>query len=324
MLGRKTIIGTIASLGVVLAMLSGEGIAQNTHETHPTQTQQKSQFHRIEQPLSNKILVTWAGIGLISLELWWFLLSKPKSQKAITASGGIQEVTVTVDGGYEPSRIVVQAGQPVRLNFHRQDPSSCLEQVLIPDFHIAADLHLNQVTSVEFTPKKAGSYLFSCGMNMFRGEIIAEDRQLESTGLKEPQTLTASQLNPSMSTHQHETIIDAEAMEINPTVDRGIQKVTIIVNKGYTPNHLVVKAGKPVQLNFLRETSSGCLAKVLIPDFGIATDLSFNQVTTIELTPEDVGKHTFSCGMNMFRGIIEVQAAHVSDPDEMAAQFLNN
>ncbi|MEG4940816.1 cupredoxin domain-containing protein [Microcoleus sp. F4-D5] len=325
MSGKTTIIGTMASLGVVLGVLSGEGIAQNTHETHPTQTQQKSQFHRIEQPLSNKILVTMAGIGLISLELWWFLLSKPKSQKAVTASGGIQEVTVTVDGGYEPSRIVVQAGQPVRLNFHRQDPSSCLEQVLIPDFHIAADLHLNQVTSVEFTPKKAGSYVFSCGMNMFRGEIIAaEDQQLESTGFEEPQTLTESQFNSSMSTHQPETRIDAEAMQINPTVDRGIQKVTIIVNKGYTPNHLVVKAGKPVQLNFLRETSSACLAKVLIPDFGIATDLSLNQVTTIEFTPEDVGNHTFSCGMNMFRGTIDVQAANLSDPDEMAAQALNN
>ncbi|MCT7963570.1 hypothetical protein NG791_23125 [Laspinema sp. D1] len=51
MSGKTTIIGTIASLGVVLGMLSGEGIAQNTHETHPTQTQQRSQFHRIEQPL---------------------------------------------------------------------------------------------------------------------------------------------------------------------------------------------------------------------------------------------------------------------------------
>ncbi|MEG4849703.1 cupredoxin domain-containing protein [Microcoleus sp. B5-D4] len=324
MIGRTRIIGTIASLGVVVGMLSGEGIAQNTHETHPTQTQQKSQFQRIEQPLSNKILVTLAGIGLISLELWWFLLSKPKSQKAVTASGGIQEVTITVDGGYEPSRLVVQAGQPVRLNFHRQDPSSCLEQVLIPDFHIAADLHLNQVTSVEFTPKKAGSYVFSCGMNMFRGEIIAEDQQLESTGLNEPQTLTESQFNSSLSTHPHETKIEPEAMQINPPVDQGIQKVTIVVNKGYTPNHLVVKAGKPVQLHFLRETSSGCLARVLIPDFNIATDLSLNQVTTIELTPEEVGEHTFSCGMNMFRGIIEVQAANVSDPDDMAAQALNN
>jgi plastocyanin domain-containing protein len=178
---KTQIIGSIASLGILLGIISGEGIAQTTHETHhPTQTEQTSQFLRIEQPLSNKILVTLIGLGLISLELWWFLLSKPKSQKAITASGGIQEITVTVDGGYEPSQIVVQVGQPVRLNFHRQDPSSCLEKVLIPDFRIAADLPLNQVTSVDFTPKKVGSYVFSCGMNMFRGIIEVQAAKISN------------------------------------------------------------------------------------------------------------------------------------------------
>ncbi len=204
MINKTTIIGGIASLGVVLGMVSGEAIpsvgfanAQTPEETHSTKTEQKSQFRRIEQPLSNKVLVTIGGLGLIGLELWWFLLSKPNSKKA-TATGGIQEVTITVDGGYEPSRIVVQAGQPVRLNFSRKDPSSCLEQVLLPDFHIAADLPLNAITSVEFTPKKAGHYVFTCGMNMFRGEIIAEDRQLESTTEAHPTSF--------ISTHQHGSV----------------------------------------------------------------------------------------------------------------------
>ncbi|TBR56856.1 copper-transporting ATPase [Westiellopsis prolifica IICB1] len=68
----------------------------------------------------------------------------------------------------------MQVGEPVRLKFERKDPSSCLEQVVIPDFHIAADLPLNQVTTVEFTPKQAGTYLFTCGMNMFRGAIAVQ------------------------------------------------------------------------------------------------------------------------------------------------------
>ncbi|HEY9849127.1 MAG TPA: cupredoxin domain-containing protein [Leptolyngbyaceae cyanobacterium] len=315
MLNKTVIIGGIASLGVVLGMGFGDAIAQTTHEAHSTQTEQTNQFRAIEQPLSNKVLVTLAGLGLISLELWWFLLSKPKSKKA-TASGGIQEVTVTVDGGYEPSRIVVQAGQPVRFNFHRQDPSSCLEQVLIPDFHIAADLPVNAVTSVEFTPTKAGIYLFTCGMNMFRGQIIVEDEQRESKAKNEPISF--------ISTNQRETVMEAKTMQINPNLDQEIQKVTIIVDKGYEPNHLVLKAGKPVQLNFLRENPSGCLAKVLIPDFDIATDLPLHQITTIEFTPFEEGEHTFSCGMNMVRGIIKVQAANAYQPDERAAQALNN
>lgn len=109
----------------------------------------------------------------MGLELWWFLFSKNQSQKA-AAKQGVQELTITVDGGYEPSRVVVSAGQPVRLNFFRKDPSSCLQTVLLPDFHIARDLNLNQVTAIEFTPEKPGQYPFTCGMNMFRGVIEVE------------------------------------------------------------------------------------------------------------------------------------------------------
>ena len=61
----------------------------------------------------------------------------------------------------------------MRLNFYRQDASSCLEQVLLPDFNKALDLALNQTNSVEIVPEKSGEYAFTCGMNMYRGMIIA-------------------------------------------------------------------------------------------------------------------------------------------------------
>jgi len=109
-------------------------------------------------------------LALIGLELWWFLFSKSQGQQAESIQG-IQELTITVDGGYEPSTVVVKAGQLVRLNFLRRDPNSCLEKVLLPDFHIVRELPLNQVTAVEFTPQKPGRYLFTCGMNMFRGVV---------------------------------------------------------------------------------------------------------------------------------------------------------
>jgi plastocyanin domain-containing protein len=173
MVSKTAIIGSIASLGLGLGIASGIAVAQMPHdmnERHSSDTEQTVQFRRIEQPLGNKVAVTVGGLGLIGLELWWFLLSKPKSRQA-TTHGGIQEVTVTVDGGYEPSQIVVQAGQPVRLNFDRKDASSCLEKVRFPDFHIAQELPLNQTTAIEFTPDKPGKYEFTCGMNMFRGVV---------------------------------------------------------------------------------------------------------------------------------------------------------
>jgi plastocyanin domain-containing protein len=180
MFKKVTFFGTLAGFGFLLGVISGAIAAEMPTEHSIDSTHKTTQFQRIEQPLSNKIAVTLGGLGLIGLELWWFLLSKPKSQNAVTADGGIQNVTVTVDGGYEPSRIIVQANQSVRLNFFRKDKSSCLEQILIPDFHIAVDLPLNKVTAVEFTPEKVGDYVFTCGMNMFRGVIQVEAQPISS------------------------------------------------------------------------------------------------------------------------------------------------
>jgi plastocyanin domain-containing protein len=174
MLIKKVIIGSFLSLGLLIS--GGEVIAQNTHEMPHSENLQTTEFQHIEQPLWVKAAVTAGGLGLIGLNLWWFLLSKSKSQKA-TSHDGIQEVTITVDGGYEPSRVVVNAGQRVRLNFLRSDPSSCLEQVVFPDFHIAQDLQLNQTTPIEFTPEKPGEYTFACGMNMFRGVVEVKTGQ---------------------------------------------------------------------------------------------------------------------------------------------------
>ncbi len=184
MVNKTAIIGSIASLGLMLGIASGEAVAQMPHdmsEMRSSDTEQTLQFHHIEQPLANKVAVTVGGLGLIGLELWWFLLSKPKSRQA-TVQGGIQEVTVTVDGGYEPSQIVVQVGQPVRLNFERKDASSCLEEVRFPDFHIARELPLNQTTAIEFTPDKPGKYEFTCGMNMFRGMVEVLPSSVSNNG----------------------------------------------------------------------------------------------------------------------------------------------
>lgn len=168
-MNRAIFWGTVAGLGFLLGAISG-AIAAEPPGQMDSMRQRSVQFQAIDQPLSNKILVTIGGIGLIGLELWWFLLNKPKSTQA-TVQEGIQAITVTVDGGYEPSYIVVQAGRTVRLNFDRQDPSSCLEEVRLPDFHIAQKLVLHQITPIEFTPDKPGRYEFSCGMNMFRGTL---------------------------------------------------------------------------------------------------------------------------------------------------------
>ncbi|PSP18224.1 MAG: hypothetical protein BRC58_04120 [Cyanobacteria bacterium QS_8_64_29] len=133
-------------------------------------------FRTIEQPLALKVGVTLGGIAAISLEFWWFRLGRRPAQAA-RAQQGVQSLTVTVDGGYQPDRAIVRAGQPVRLNFYRTDPNSCLERVLLPEFHRSAELGLNETTPIEFTPQQPGTYTFHCGMNMFRGTLEVQAPQ---------------------------------------------------------------------------------------------------------------------------------------------------
>ncbi len=163
---KNRVVSILVSIGLSIGITSSTLGAEMPKQHNSS----SGRFQPIEQPIALKIAIAIGGLGLIGIQLWWFLLSKPKSQQAET-SDGVQEVSIIVDGGYSPSLVTVKRGLPVRLKFDRRDPSSCLEKVLFPDFHVAQDLLLNQTTSVEFIPQTVGMFQFSCGMGMFHGAI---------------------------------------------------------------------------------------------------------------------------------------------------------
>jgi plastocyanin domain-containing protein len=117
--------------------------------------------------------VVVGGLGLVVLILWYFFGPRARVAAAVTATG-VQEVNVTVKGGYAPDLIVVQAGRPVRLNFYRDETESCSDRVVFGDFGIARDLPAFETTPVEFTPERTGEFTFTCGMNMMRGKLVVE------------------------------------------------------------------------------------------------------------------------------------------------------
>ncbi|WP_216923392.1 cupredoxin domain-containing protein [Synechococcus sp. CCAP 1479/9] len=139
-------------------------------------------WRTIDQPMALKGLVAMVGLLLIAWELWWFLGRHGGGVAAGESEAGVQEITITVDGGYAPSRIQVKAGRPLRLSFHRIDPSGCVAQVIFPDFHKTLDLPLEATTSLELPPTEAGVYPFHCGMNMVRGvlEVVEESANNQS------------------------------------------------------------------------------------------------------------------------------------------------
>jgi plastocyanin domain-containing protein len=133
-------------------------------------------FHHLVAAVSldgAEIGVILGGLALIALTLWYFFGPRPRVA-ATTTAGGVQEIQVTVKGGYSPDVIVVKQNQPVRLDFYRDETASCSEQVRFPDFGIARDLPAFQTTPIEFTPDKAGEFTFSCGMNMMRGKLVVQ------------------------------------------------------------------------------------------------------------------------------------------------------
>jgi plastocyanin domain-containing protein len=122
---------------------------------------------------TTEIIVVIGGIGLIALVLWYFF-GEREATAAVVNEAGVQEIDVTVKGGYSPDVIVVDRGRPVRLNFRREETSSCSEQVVLGDFGIARDLPAFKTTPVEFTPEKSGEFPFTCGMNMLHGKLIVQ------------------------------------------------------------------------------------------------------------------------------------------------------
>ena len=124
--------------------------------------------------------VTAAGIAAIVWVLWYFLLAGGPAAGSDVVDG-VQEVRVTVKGGYTPDTIVVRAGQPVRLQFYRDETADCSERVVFDDFGVDAALPAFQTTTIEFTPAEPGEFRFRCGRNMLKGLLVVEpassDRQ---------------------------------------------------------------------------------------------------------------------------------------------------
>lgn len=115
-----------------------------------------------------------SGIAWVN---WYFFFAERQAHVALAGAGGIQELTVRVNGGYEPSVLQVRRGAPVRITFDRQEDSSCSEEVVFSDFGIRRFLPAHERTTIELTPEKTGSFAFTCGMSMLRGRLIVTEKE---------------------------------------------------------------------------------------------------------------------------------------------------
>ena len=87
----------------------------------------------------------------------------------------------------------------------------------------------------------------------------------------------------------------------------GVQTVEIMVDGGYLPRTVQLKAGIPAKLVFNRKDPSACLEEVLLPDFGVSKALVLGQKTEIAIDPSQAGEFKYTCGMHMFSGKVVVK-----------------
>jgi plastocyanin domain-containing protein len=117
------------------------------------------------------LIVSAAAIGFI---LWWFFGKRKEEAQTAEQTGGVQQIEITVDGGYQPRVTQLKAGVPAKLVFNRKDPSACLEEILMPDFGVAQKLPHGQKTTIDIEDPKPGTYKYTCGMQMFSGEVVVK------------------------------------------------------------------------------------------------------------------------------------------------------
>lgn len=82
---------------------------------------------------------------------------------------------------------------------------------------------------------------------------------------------------------------------------------TVLVERGYHPRELDVPAGVPLRVTFERREQSACSRDVVFPGLGLRRGLPYGERVALELPALAPGDYSFTCGMNMLRGVLRVR-----------------
>jgi plastocyanin domain-containing protein len=104
--------------------------------------------------------------------------AKPKAKEAPVTAGtvtnGVRKIDVEAGkSGYVPERIVGKPGEKLVLVFKRTVEGECLAELKTPDGKLV-QLPMNQTVEVPITVPTSGELAFACGMDMFKGVIVAQ------------------------------------------------------------------------------------------------------------------------------------------------------
>ncbi len=117
------------------------------------------------------VVVIGLALAFIAWELWYFRGRRNYVSPGDPAKSRTQEFRVTLQGGFDPDLVIVEAGRPVRLDVLRCEVDTASEQFAFDTLKITKTLREFTRASVEFTPNEPGDHRFFCGT--CEGYVIA-------------------------------------------------------------------------------------------------------------------------------------------------------
>lgn len=104
--------------------------------------------------------------------------AKPGPKEAPVTPGKVENGVRRIDveagkKGYVPERIVGKPGEKLMLVFKRTVEGECLRELKTPDGKLV-ELPMNATVEVPVTVPTSGELAFACGMDMFKGVIVAQ------------------------------------------------------------------------------------------------------------------------------------------------------
>jgi sulfite exporter TauE/SafE/plastocyanin domain-containing protein len=221
--------------------------------------------------------------------------SRGAGDKMPVIKNGYQIVNSTLSGGRYPA-ITVRQGIPVKWTITAPEGSitGCNNRMIIRGYGIEHRFTTGD-NLIEFTPDKAGRFLYSCWMGMIRSSI---------TVVPEGENL-ADMAEPDTSPVPAGVAIPTEGITIAETQENGrYQTITIkLGDKGFEPSIVVVQNRLPALWTITNAALDSENSRLVFPAYYTQLDLEQGD-NVIQLLPTD--DFEFSTGDNVFYGYVKV------------------
>ncbi|HEY9059560.1 MAG TPA: sulfite exporter TauE/SafE family protein [Pseudobacteroides sp.] len=254
------------------------------------------------------------GFNLSGYNIGLALGSSGGSRNIAKIDNGEQVVTINLEpGGYTP--IVVQKDIPVKwiIKADKESLNGCNNAITSQEFGIENEKLIVGDNIIEFTPKREGTFVYTCWMGMISSSIkvvpdITKVQDKDINDAADPSGQSGSIGGGCCGASSKATKFIGGKVPVDEVsvgrIKDGIQDVSFSVNDyGFSPAVIVMQKG--VKTNFVinGEQLNYCNNRLVFPEYNSQMTLK-NGENKIEFVPE--ADFTFKCWMGMLNGYVKV------------------